>query len=251
MEGEAVMSRRTMSRLTSLFKRVRQIHRSEGLGALLRAGLRLLTSHLFEYHAYYLYAIALEDASDLHDTAPPPPIDNASYRIVSSNGQADDLDAEGLEFRSMIPDARERLDSGAVATCIFIGHELAHIVWVAMSQEAKDIFRDPPFRIDFSGGECWSTGAWTEPKYRRLGLLAYSDKMRRQFLLGQGVRTSLWSIKKRNIPPQRFVNRLSPQISREGRYLRVLWWKSWSESPLTGVGDEKPHYTEQQNETHL
>jgi hypothetical protein len=233
VEREAIEQRWAMHGLTTLFRRARQIHRSEGLGALLRAGLRLLKTHLFEHRAYYLYGIALQDDADVRDAAPTPPLDNASHRIVSTNREAGALEAEGLEFRSLVPDARERLDSGAVATCIFVGHELAHIVWVAMSQEAKDSLKDPPFRLAFSEGECWSADAWTDPRYRRSGLLAYSDIKRRQFLLDKGVRTSLWAINKRNIPPQRFVARLSPQIRGEGRYLRVLWWKSWRERPLS------------------
>jgi len=86
--------------------------------------------------------------------------------------------------------------------------------------------------MDFSGGECLSSDGWTNPKFRRSGLLAYGDIKRRQFQVSQGIRVSSWAIARRNIPPQRFVERLDPRIRAEGRYLRILWCRSWKERPL-------------------
>jgi len=226
--------------LKHLFRRARSVYRSEGLLSLAKQATAYAAGWLFKYDTYYLYGICLEDDADLRDTTAMPPLDDAACRVVSGNREADDLEAEGLEFRSQVLNAREHLDRGATAFCIFVGQQLAHIVWVAMSQEAKDsLEKEPLFRVDFSGGECWSAGAWTEPRYRRSGLLAYGDIMRRQFLLDHGVHTSLWAINKRNVPPRRFVARLGPQIHREGRCLKVLWWKSWRERPLTAGNDRE------------
>ena len=113
-----------------------------------------------------------------------------------------------------------------------VGHELGNIVWVATSQQAKDSLPDTPFEIDFPGGECLSGDAWTNPKFRRAGLLAYGDIKRRQFMVSQGIRVSSWAIDRRNIAPQRFVERLDPRIRAEGRLLRFLCWRSWKERPL-------------------
>jgi hypothetical protein len=221
-----------MNRPAELYRRARHTYREGGAVLLFRRGLGLLRYLLFEHRAYYLYSIALE-RDDIPEHAPEPPLDSVSHKIVSSSKEAELLEEEGFEFSSRVPDARRRLDAGAIATCVFVGHELGNIVWVATSQQAKDSLPDTPFEIDFSGGECLSGDAWTNPKFRRAGLLAFGDIERRQFQVSQGIRVSSWAIERRNIAPQRFVERLDPRIRAEGRYLRILWWRSWKETPVS------------------
>jgi len=220
-----------MSRPAELYSKAKHTYREGGVLLLFRRGLGLLRYLLFEHRAYSFYSIVLE-RDQIPEHAVKPAIENVSHRIVSSSKEADLLEEEGFEFSSRVPDARRRLDAGAIATCVFVGHELGNIVWVATSQQARDSLPDPPFRIDLSGGECLSGDAWTNPKFRRAGLLTYGDIKRRQFLVSQGIRVSSWAIDRRNIPPQRFVERLDPRIRSEGRYLRILWWSSWKERPL-------------------
>jgi hypothetical protein len=82
-----------------------------------------------------------------------PKIDDFALKIVSTNEEADELEAQGLEFRSQVLNARKRLDKGAIAFCIFVGKELANVSWVAMTLEAKNSLGQPPFRVDFSNNE--------------------------------------------------------------------------------------------------
>lgn len=222
----------TMPGHERLASRTKHVYRTEGWVSLLRRALAFALGLLVSYRVYYLYALRLEDIDGTRDAGPPPPMEHVSAVVLSTNEEVDAVEAGGYEFRSLVPDARARLDAGAVATCVFVGKELANIVWVAMTQEAKDSLHEPPFRIDFAGGECWSGDGWTNPGYRRAGLLAYGDVKRRRFQTEQGMRVSRWAVEKGNVPPRRFVEGLGATISAEGRLLRVLWWTSWKENAV-------------------
>jgi len=225
-----------MNRPAELYRKAKRTYREGGVLLLLRRGLGLLRYLLFQHRAYYFYSIVLEP-EQIPKHAVEPPIGNVSYRIVSSSKEADILEEEGFEFSSRVPDARRRLDAGAIATCVFVGHELGNIVWVATSQQARDSLPEPPFKIDWSGRECLSSDGWTNPKFRRSGLLTYGDIKRRQFQVSEGIRVSSWAIARGNIPPQSFAEKLDPRIRAEGRYLRILWWRSWRERPLSQGGE--------------
>ena len=138
-----------------------------------------------------------------------------------------------MEFRSLVPNARERLDRGAVALCIFVGSDLGNMAWVATTEEARECIGESPYRVDFTNHEsCWG-GIWTNPKYRRLGLRRYARFKLDDFLLSVDVVRSRGAILKSNIAaitsrPEHF-----PPPYAEGRLLRILWWKSWRERPLS------------------
>ena len=222
-----------MGNKTVRFTRTKQVWQTEGLMPLLRWVFTSVISRFFAYRTFYLYEHIIENDQRLREADFTPKIDNTYHRIVTTNKEANALEAEGFEFRSQAANARVRLDNGAIAFCIFVGRELANIVWVAMTQQAKDSLKEPPFKVDFSENEAWSGGAWTNPKYRRMGLIVYGDLKRRQFMLDKGIVISRYVAAKRNIGPQKAIARIGPRVYAEGRQLRILWWKSWKEKPLT------------------
>ena len=230
------------ARPTSLFRRVRQIHQTEGLISLLRQGLAFLVGRLFEHRTYYLYAHFAENDREYSELDFMPAVDNLAYRVVYSNQEADELEGQGLEFRSQVVNAREALDRGAIAFCIFVGKELANIGWLAVTQQAKDVLNEPPYKVDFSGNEACATAVWTNPKYRRIGLRAYGSLKRSHFMLEKGLHTSRGATSKGNIASREAATKLGSRVYAEGRLLRVLWWKSWRESPL--APDEAVRRTE-------
>ena len=71
-------------------------------------------------------------------------------KIVATSQQADEMAADGFDFRLRFVTARRCLDKGATAFCIFSRREIAHIGWVATSEEAKNTFDPPPYQVDFS-----------------------------------------------------------------------------------------------------
>ena len=221
-----------MGRIADQFDRAKQIYRNEGLVSLLRRGFRFLVYCVFEHRTYYLWGNDVEDVRSSNEADFMPKVDNFTLKIISTNQEADELEAGGLEFRSHVPNGRERLDKGAVAFCIFIGRELANIVWVAMTQQAKDSLNQPPFKVDFSNNESLSAGSWSSPKYRRKGLQVYNNLKRFEYLLDKAVVVDWGALEKGNIGAQKANTEFGGKIYAEGRHLRILWWKSWKETPL-------------------
>ena len=221
-----------MDSLAALFSRAKRIYHTEGLMPLAKAGYRFLIYHLFEYSVYWLYTEPVPSRAGLNEADFMPRVDDYVWKVVSSNREADELEAEGYEFRSLVVNGRERLDSGVAALCVFVGKELANIAWVATSQEAKDCIREPPYRVDFANHEtCWG-GIWTHPRYRRLGLRRYARFKLDEFLLTKDSVRNRGAIRKGNVAAVNSRAQHFPPPYAEGRYLRILWWESWKETPL-------------------
>ena len=225
-----------MRKLTFLLKRAGQIYQTEGLLPLLRRAVALIIRLFFEYQTYYIYAEYTKDLPELKEADFMPKTDDFIPKVVTSNEQADELEAQGFEFRSTIPNARKRLDSGAIAMCIFVGRELANIGWFAASQQAKDSLGEPPYKVDFGHRESVGGGLWTNPKYRRLGLRVYNRYMYLRLVLDSGIQVRRAAIAKGNLPTIRSRASFYHSPCAEGRYLRVLWWRSWKERPLAEDG---------------
>ena len=214
-----------------LLRRAKQILRTEGVMSLLKRALEFFG--VFQYGTWYLYETApsrlLKGKAEAEVM---PKIQDFTFRIVSTNQQADELVADGLEFRSQVTKSREKLEKGAVALCIFVEQELAHISWLAMTEEAKKIVDPLPYKVDFANSEACIGGAWTNPKYRRMGLMEYGVYKRRQFQLERGLGIARGSIATRNVPSAGVAAKVGSNMYAEAHYLRILWWKRWKEKPL-------------------
>jgi len=187
---------------------------------------------LFRFETYYLYHWAMQDNTTLNEACFVPRVSGFTFKFASSNHEAGDLEAQGLEFRSQVIDARKRLDKGAVAFCIFVGQEFAHVAWIAFDQDARDSCNAPPCEVDFSNHEAYVGSTWTSPKYRGMGFDAYGSLKRRQFMLEKGVDRSRSAVPKKNIVSQKSLAKVNAAIYGEGRLIKVLWWKSWKEKPF-------------------
>jgi len=230
-------------RLKSLFSQGKHIYQNEGSVSLLKRGLAFASSLIFEYQTYYLYMEPLEGLRLPNEVDVRPEVEGLTFRIVTTNREADELEADGFEFRSQVVNAREKLDKGATAFCIFVGRELAHIGWVALSQEAMDSLGAPPYKVDFSDHEAYDGGIWTKPKYRRMGIHVYETLKRLEFAQHKGTRTRRYVIASDNVAIQkgRILRGTLPLPGphAEGRLLRILWWKSWREKPLPPGSDRE------------
>ena len=231
-------------RLSVLLRRAKQICRTEGLIPLVRRGFTFVVRRFFLYESCYLtqndLSIVGNEANVLRSM--PDFTVNPTFKIVATNQEADELEAEGLEFRPRAVNARERLDKGAIAFCLFVGQELASILWVGMTQRAKDALKEPPYQVDFSKGEVCLGDQWTSPKYRGMGLAPYVDFKAAQFVDERGKVSERSVGRTSNIPSKRAYTKLGPNIRAEARYLKILWWKSWKEKPLTPASNGSSGY---------
>jgi len=219
-----------MSRVTELIRRVKYILQTEGLVPLLKRGLPSVTGCFFKYETYYVSEQTLQESKEADYM---PKVQDFVHKIVTSNGEVNELTTEDFEFRPWHPVYRRRLDDGAVALCIFVERQLANILWVAMTQQAKDSLNEPPYKVDFSKGETCAGDTWTSPKYRRMGLTRYNQFKRVQLQLENGMVICRGATIKRKTAGRMAAVKFGMRIYAEARYLRVLWWKWWKEKPLS------------------
>ncbi len=221
-----------MNRVTQLLIRAKRIRQTEGLLALVRQAFAFVVGLFFHYETCYLFEYPTETMRNLNQADFMPKIDDFIFKIISTNKEADELEAEGLWFRLQVSNARESLDKGAIAFCVFVDGQLANIGWAGMSEEAKDALNELPYKVDFSNGEAFLGGAWTSPQYRRKGLTDYSGFQVRRFLWESGIAVVRGAVRTDNVAGLRSFTRLGRRWYAEARYLRILWWKSWKETPL-------------------
>jgi hypothetical protein len=170
-----------------------------------------------------------------------PEINALTLKVVSSNEEADQLaNAVGRDFRSCFMNARKSLDKGGIAFCFFVNGDIAHIAWVVLNQEAKDMLNPLPYKVDFSNGEACIAGAKTVPKYRGRGLMTYGLLKRRRYLEDMKVTTIRNAIGVNNTQSQRVHAKFNPRIYAVARYMRFLGWEFYKETPVTHtVGGEQ------------
>ena len=224
-------------RLSQLAASARDILRAEGFVTLLQRGFQyaLLQVPFFRYGSYYLYEI---QTSELNEADFLPRIQNFTFRTICSNAEADELAAAtGYYFRQRFGKARERLDRGAIATCIFIYGEIAHIAWVALNEEAKEAISPLRQRVNFSRGEAYTGRGMTMTKYRGKGLLVYGSFKRLQLVRDKGVSVLRYNVDSSNTVAQKGLSVFNPLLYARAKYIRILRWKYWRETPFTPSSD--------------
>jgi len=87
-----------------------------------RRAFALVVGHFFQYQTCYLCETDIQEILKERNEADfLPRIHDFTLKIVSTNQQADELAADGLDFRSYVINARERLDKGTIAFYVFVG----------------------------------------------------------------------------------------------------------------------------------
>jgi hypothetical protein len=212
--------------------RARDLARTQGLTALLK---RAFDFYVFHHGRYYLYE---HDFSKVSEAEFLPRVDGLTLEVVHSNDEADELaKATGEDFRRWTLNARRGLDSGAVFFCFLVNGELAHFGSVAMSGEAMTAMGSLPVQIDFSDGLAYTGGTETLPKFQRRGLMVYGYFKRFEYLREKGFRASRNGVSVENVASQKAHARFGPKIYAEARYVKLLGWEFWKETPISAIDD--------------
>ena len=214
-----------MGKILRLLRRAKYIIQTGGPAILLKAGLWLI----YERNTYYLYEATAADWQSLDEADFKPKIRSFTHKIIYTNQEADELEAQGFQFRSSIfnTDAKKNLDQGAIAFCVFVGRQLASATWVATNERAADSLNEPPLNVDFSQNEAIGGRTWTNPQHRRLGLTSYNVFRVQRFLLDRGITRWIGAMDSGNIPSQALFTKLGMRKHAELRSLRILWWTFW------------------------
>lgn len=227
------MARR--NELSMLMRRSVALLRSDGMAELLRHGLAFLgflVGRLFFARTVYLYKheIQLRERARFL-----PRLDSWELRIIHSNAEADQVAAEGLQdLRDVFVFSHRSLDKGAIAFCVYVGGELAHVGWVAVDAAGKNSVDKIPFRVAFAAKEACTGGTYTIPKFRGKGLMGYGYYERLEYLREKGFVVSRNSVTISNIASQKVHAKFNPVIYGKARYRKVLRWESWREMRLPG-----------------
>ena len=216
----------------SLIARSRAILADKGPGQLVRDGITFAMTCLIRVQRYDLYQVPTDRAFRFTEADFKPHIEDLTIKIISANGEADRLEGEGFGFRSLIPNARERLDSGAIAFCTFVRHELAHIGWVALTDEASRSLWASPFRADFDNAESVTGGTFTCPGYRGAGLMAHNLFKRLEYVRQRGILKDRAAVVEGNVPSTVVAAKLGYTVYAKMTYTRVLRWKFWKEKKV-------------------
>jgi len=208
----------------------------EGLLSFVMEGIRFLRKAVFVHEGYYMCELPLHEPMKFVST---PKIQDFVFEIITTRQRLEELMAHGFDFGIDIIGAEERLDKGAIMFCIFIRKELACIHWAAANREAINTLTNRRcYKSDFLNNEVYLGWSQTDPKYRRLGLSTYVISEKVRLFEAMGKTTGKWIVEKGNLPSQKITIKGGGRIYSEGRYLKILWWKSWKEKPVVSEADQ-------------
>lgn len=213
-----------------LYQRGKYIVHHEGWLSFLKQGFSFVGNLFSSYGTYYIYEKELNPADE--ETNFKPKID-CTFKVISSLEEFDKLINQCYDFKAM--NFRPKLGKGALAFCFFVGQELAHVTWVAPNKEAKEEIDYLPFKVNFEAGEVCSGASFTDPRYRGKGLLSHAYSYIFPYLVKAGILKDRFTIEAGNLASQKAHSKFNPVITGKGRYLKILWWESWTEEPMEEV----------------
>jgi hypothetical protein len=219
----------TKQDLSFLFSIALRIFKKEGPFVLISRTATFLGRRLFYFGDFYLYEHKMTERNEADYL---PKIKEFTFKMISTNTQVDEIIKDGFnDIRDypLLVNVRHCLDKGAIAFCFFIGSDLAHIGWLAMSEEAKNTFDRLPYHVDFAHDQACSGGTVTLSQYRGSGLMVYGYFKRLEFLLQRGYKTSRNAVAKKNHMAQRAHGKFNPSIYAKARYIKILRWSFWKE----------------------
>lgn len=233
--------------------RARAIRESQGPIGLIRRSISFALEPVFWRRTFILYQRTLQHIPASKEVDFKPDIENLSLKIISSPREAEELENDGFMFRSYPTFDNTKLkfywkvmDVGAIATCAFVGKDLANIQFIIPTKNAMKKVTPYRTRVDFSGGETYTQSAWTNPKYRLHGLAKYNAFFNRDpFLLMNGitvVRSTFWD---QNELGQKMAISLGAERYGKAKLTKFLWWRFWEgETPLDATDNHEADYDE-------
>ncbi len=225
----------------SLMARAARLLKTEGVRGLMLGIARFgsaLVQRAFWWGRFNVSEFVLTEFGDMSQT---PPVAGLEVHVVECEDDAGRLARGGYEdFRLAIGASRRRLESGVVAFCVYVGSEVAHIGWVALSEQAKPSVDPLPYKVVFDDGEACTGGTFTMPKFRGRNLMACGYYERFGYLRERGYVSSRNAVAVTNVASQKAHARFTPTVHGVGRYTKLLWRTLWKEETLAASGLKAP-----------
>jgi len=218
-----------------LLSRAIIIARNNGILPLFKRSIKYLAGRCYTSGTFLLYEHSVEKRDEDKYR---PKIKEYTYEIISTSSEVDGLIQQGFEDIRNAPvmvNVRKCLEKGAVAFCFFIGNELAHIGWLAFTEEAKNCFDKLPYSVSFENKQACTGGTVTIPKFEGNGFMQYGYYKRFEYLLERRYTTTRNAVEKNNAAARRAHGKFSPKIYAEARYIQILFWHSWKEKIINAA----------------
>jgi hypothetical protein len=214
--------------MKNILNRMKYVRNNQGWRSLAGLIFTFFSQRVLIHGRYYLQEYHIPEKIEGNYL---PRLTEYSCQIVSTIEEADKLVSRGFDFYSTAINSRERLKKGAIACCVLVGKDIAHIGWMALNEEAKNTWNPFPYRVDFQHAEACSGGAVTLPKYEGKGLMTYGLYRRLEFLQGKGIIRSHTITVVSNAASLKVQSRFSYKIYARVHYLKILGWHYWKETP--------------------
>jgi hypothetical protein len=220
-----------------LIIRANRIRQQHGTIGLLKGVFGFLVYPFYKRTPYYLYENQVSPEYGISESLSRIDTKELYFRVVTSNQEADKLEAEGYNFRKYPTEHNHYLtlytkwlDCGAIAFCTFVEKEFAAICWILPSQKAQDAVKAPPLKVDYANHEVMDRGLWVNPKYRGTGLLRYTTCNRDRFLRNTGITLIRTTVDYSNQTGKGVEEALGARQYGRARALKILWLRFWKES---------------------
>lgn len=215
-----------------LLSKASDIFNNEGMASLIRRAVAYFISRVFRFGIYLLYEHSTETRDENKFQ---PKIKEFTFKLISTNNQADELVGEGFDDirkAQVIVNVKKCLDKGGIAFCFFVGKELAHIGWLAFTENAKRCFDKLPYSVNFNLKQACSGGTVTITKYEGNGFMKYGYYKRFEYCRERGYTTTRNAVAINNIAAQKAHGKFAPTIYAKAYYVQILCWQFWKERSL-------------------
>ena len=215
-----------------LFAKAIDILKNDGAFTLLKRATAYFSGYLFRFRTYILYEHSIKERNEQTFR---PKIAEFTFKVISTNHDVDKLVKEGFEdIRKVLVfvNVASCLDNGAIAFCFFVGTELAHIGWIALTEQAKNCFDNLPYHVNFTSKQACTGGTVTVPKYQGNGFMQYGYYQRFEYLRERGYTTTRNAVSSNNLISHKAHAKFAPTIYGKAYYIKILWRKWWKEQSV-------------------
>ncbi len=162
---------------------------------------------MFNFFKYFIY----EDQNDQNVDGTNLNLSNSEFLVVLNQDELKKIIDKNYLFEFYnINFVEEGLKKEAIAFCIFVNNNLAHITWLALNDTAKKFVDDWPMKIDWINTAVWGL-AFTHSKFRKNGFYQYVHEQIKKFLLSKNIKFNRFTIKKRNLNSISALSKFKPK----------------------------------------
>ena len=192
--------------------------RGEGVAGVARGGLRVIRNLLVHLRTFDLWEIALPQPGVTVSSHPP-----TGARVVVVGGPHDEgSESIVAELRRTDPWSARRLAVGALAVCVVVGDDLAHVTWLVVNETERRVCEPIPYPVAFAELQACIPWVFTASAFRGRGAGSFGFEAALHHLAARGFISARLVVDVTNGTMQRLVARHHPRRVARFTALRLL-----------------------------